>query len=285
MAVASLEPTLSASPEATNVASALTLLLPALTPAPEPSARTDAVATTAEVPTDVPVSGTIGPGQRLAFGQGCVPVSFAALRLGGLQLGRTQLPVCAVGQAVVFRQPDGDVAVRAFTRNLALNGRLGSSPFAARAVRGALVGSRGFEFTTVAARLGNPDAPILLNPDDRVIWNLTYPDREPDGEITDGETFTIAGIDLRAIHTPGHSPGSTVFYAPDIGTLFSGDTLFQGGPGATGRSHSDFPTIVESIRTRVLSLPEATVVLTGHGDPTRVGDEAPHLQEWITRGH
>ena len=54
------------------------------------------------------------------------------------------------------------------------------------------------------------DAPILLNPDDRVIWNLTYPDREPDGEIADGETFTIAGIDLRAIHTPGHSPGSTV---------------------------------------------------------------------------
>lgn len=111
----------------------------------------------------VPVSGTIGPGQRLAFGQGCVPVSFASLRLGGLQLGRTEVPVCAVGRAVVFRQPDGDVAVRAFTRNLALNGRLGSSPFAARAVRGALVGSRGFEFTTVAARLGNPAAPILLN--------------------------------------------------------------------------------------------------------------------------
>nr|WP_314445241.1 YdbH domain-containing protein [uncultured Sphingomonas sp.] len=111
----------------------------------------------------VPVSGSIGPGQRLAFGQGCVPLSFATLRLGALQLGRTQLPVCAVGESVVFRQPDGDIAVRAFTRNLALNGRLGSSPFTARAVRGSLVGSRGFEFIDVAARMGNPEAPILLN--------------------------------------------------------------------------------------------------------------------------
>jgi hypothetical protein len=111
----------------------------------------------------VPVSGTIGPGQRLAFGRGCVPLSFATLRLGALQLGRSQLPVCAVGEAVVFRQSDGDIAVRAFTRDLALNGRLGSSPFAARANRAALVGSRGFDLTNVAARMGNPDAPILLN--------------------------------------------------------------------------------------------------------------------------
>jgi hypothetical protein len=111
----------------------------------------------------IPITGTIGPGQRLAFGQGCVPLSFASLQLGSLQLGRTQLPICAVGQAVLFRQPDGDLAVRAFTRDLALNGRLGSSPFAARAARGALVGSRGFDFTGLAARMGNPEAPILLN--------------------------------------------------------------------------------------------------------------------------
>ncbi|WP_277245920.1 MBL fold metallo-hydrolase, partial [Micrococcus terreus] len=67
-------------------------------------------------------------------------------------------------------------------------------------------------------------------------------------------------------------------------TLFSGDTLFQGGPGATGRSYSDFDTIIDSIRTRLLTLPEHTVVHTGHGDDTRIGDEAPHLQEWIERG-
>jgi hypothetical protein len=90
-------------------------------------------------------------------------LSFAALRLGALQLGRTQVPLCAVGPSVVFRQGDGDIAVRAFTRNLALNGRLGTSPFGLRAVRAAMVGSRAFDLTTVSARMGNPEAPILLN--------------------------------------------------------------------------------------------------------------------------
>jgi glyoxylase-like metal-dependent hydrolase (beta-lactamase superfamily II) len=61
--------------------------------------------------------------------------------------------------------------------------------------------------------------------------------------------------------------------------------LFQGGPGATGRSYSDFPTIIESIRGKLLTLPAETVVLTGHGDPTTVGAEAPQLEEWIARGH
>jgi glyoxylase-like metal-dependent hydrolase (beta-lactamase superfamily II) len=67
--------------------------------------------------------------------------------------------------------------------------------------------------------------------------------------------------------------------------LFSGDTLFKGGPGATGRSWSDFPTIIESIRGRLLTLPSETRVLTGHGDETLIADEAPHLEEWIDRGH
>ncbi len=87
------------------------------------------------------------------------------------------------------------------------------------------------------------------------------------------------------LHTPGHSPGAVSLYAPELHTVFSGDTLFQGGPGATGRSFSDFPTIVASIRDRLLTLPEATVVRTGHGDTTTVGEEAPHLDEWIARGH
>ena len=130
------------------------------------------------------------------------------------------------------------------------------------------------------------DAPVLLHPEDRMLWDAVYPDQAPDGTLTDGETFTIAGTDLHVIHTPGHSPGSVCFHAPDLdgGTLFSGDTLFQGGPGATGRSYSDFDTIIDSIRTRLLTLPEHTVVHTGHGDDTRIGDEAPHLQEWIERG-
>ncbi|MGH8869012.1 MAG: MBL fold metallo-hydrolase [Actinomycetes bacterium] len=127
--------------------------------------------------------------------------------------------------------------------------------------------------------------PILLHPDDRVLWDMTHPDRAPDGDLADGQRLTVGGTTLHVLHTPGHAPGAVCLYAPDLGTVFSGDTLFQGGPGATGRSYSDFGTIVESIRTRLLTLPADTVVRTGHGDSTTIGDEAPHLDEWIARGH
>ncbi|NED91852.1 MBL fold metallo-hydrolase, partial [Streptomyces sp. SID11233] len=72
---------------------------------------------------------------------------------------------------------------------------------------------------------------------------------------------------------------------PALGTVFTGDTLFAGGPGATGRSFSDFPTIIESIRWKLLGLPSGTEVRPGHGDSTTIGAEAPHLDEWITRGY
>ncbi|PJE99623.1 Zn-dependent hydrolase [Streptomyces carminius] len=128
-------------------------------------------------------------------------------------------------------------------------------------------------------------APVLLHPDDLPLWRLTHPDRAPDGELSDGQTITVAGVELTVLHTPGHAPGAVCLHAPALGTVFTGDTLFSGGPGATGRSFSHFPTIVESIRTRLLTLPPETVVRTGHGDSTTVGEEAPHLQEWIDRGH
>jgi glyoxylase-like metal-dependent hydrolase (beta-lactamase superfamily II) len=72
---------------------------------------------------------------------------------------------------------------------------------------------------------------------------------------------------------------------PDLGVLLSGDTLFRGGPGATGRSFSDFPTILDSIRERLLGLPAATRVLTGHGDETTIGAEAGDYKAWVARGH
>ncbi|MDQ4490937.1 MBL fold metallo-hydrolase [Sinomonas sp. ASV486] len=127
-------------------------------------------------------------------------------------------------------------------------------------------------------------AAVLLHPADLMLWDAVYPGTSPDAEIADGEVFSVAGSELVAIHTPGHSPGSVCFRAESLGTVFTGDTLFQGGPGATGRSYSDFPTIIESIRTRLLTLPGDTEVNTGHGDSTTVGAEAPHLQEWIARG-
>lgn len=128
-------------------------------------------------------------------------------------------------------------------------------------------------------------APILLNSADLVLWNMTHPDREPDGDLSDGTVLEIAGTELRVLHTPGHAPGAVCLHAADLGVVFTGDTLFHGGPGATGRSYSDFATIIESIRSRLLTLPGETVVHTGHGDDTAIAAEASHLDEWIARGH
>ena len=128
-------------------------------------------------------------------------------------------------------------------------------------------------------------APVLLHPADRVLWDMVHPDRAPDGDLADGQTLPVAGTELRVVHTPGHTPGAVCFSAPELGVVFTGDTLFAGGPGATGRSYSDFGTIIPSIRDRLLALPPETVVHTGHGDSTTIGAEAPHLEEWIARGH
>ncbi|MER2137701.1 MAG: MBL fold metallo-hydrolase, partial [Arthrobacter sp.] len=132
-------------------------------------------------------------------------------------------------------------------------------------------------------------APVFLHEADRMLWDAVFPDEAPDDVIEDGDTFEIAGVTLEALHTPGHSPGSVCFLLEDeegsAPVLFSGDTLFSGGPGATGRSYSDFGTIIESIRERLLTLPAGTTVNTGHGDSTTIGAEAPHLDEWIARGH
>jgi glyoxylase-like metal-dependent hydrolase (beta-lactamase superfamily II) len=128
-------------------------------------------------------------------------------------------------------------------------------------------------------------APVLLHPDDLPLWRLTHPDRAPDAPLADGQLLAVAGVRFTVLHTPGHSPGAVCLYAPGLNALFSGDTLFHGGPGATGRSYSDFPTIVDSIRDRLLTLPAATVVHPGHGGTTTVGAEAPALPDWIARGH
>ena len=128
------------------------------------------------------------------------------------------------------------------------------------------------------------DAPVYLPPAAAPLWARAHPDRRPDRDLCDGDVLTAGGVELRAITTPGHSPGSTCLYAPELSTVFTGDTLFQGGPGATGRSFSSFQVIVESIRDRLLTLPGDTQVRTGHGDPTSNGTEAPHREEWNLRG-
>ncbi|NYV76005.1 MBL fold metallo-hydrolase [Streptomyces sp. UH6] len=127
-------------------------------------------------------------------------------------------------------------------------------------------------------------ATIWLHPDDLHLWKQTHPDRLPDAWLEDGLRIEVAGTDLEVIHTPGHAPGAVCLRAVALGVVLTGDTLFQGGPGATGRSWSSFPDIIESIREKLLTLPPETKVLTGHGDGTTIGEEAPHLEEWIARG-
>ena len=121
-------------------------------------------------------------------------------------------------------------------------------------------------------------APILLHPDDRPLWELTHTDELWDADLTDGQSIKIGGAALSVIHTPGHAPGAVCLYSHDLGCVFTGDTLFEGGPGATGRSFSDAKVIVASIRRRLFDLPDETVVHTGHGADTTIGAERANLE-------
>ena len=127
------------------------------------------------------------------------------------------------------------------------------------------------------------DAPIMLHPDDRMLWDMVYADHAPDRDLEHGAILRVAGHKLAVIHTPGHSPGSCCFRDERSGLMFSGDTLFNGGPGATGRSFSDRPTILRSIRDLLLVLPDETVVHTGHGDSTTIGAERAGVLDQIAR--
>jgi glyoxylase-like metal-dependent hydrolase (beta-lactamase superfamily II) len=121
-------------------------------------------------------------------------------------------------------------------------------------------------------------APILLHPDDRPLWELTHPDTLWDADLEDGQSIEVAGAAVKILHTPGHAPGAVCVYVHDLGCVFTGDTLFQGGPGATGRSFSDEDQIKESIRSVLFGLPDETVVHTGHGDDTTIGGERETLE-------
>ena len=116
-------------------------------------------------------------------------------------------------------------------------------------------------------------APILLHPDDTMLWEVVNPGRPVDDLLVDGQEIVVGGTRLQVLHTPGHSPGGCCLLDAADGVLFSGDTLFNGGPGATGRSFSDKSVILRSIAERLLPLPAATIVHTGHGDDTTIGAE------------
>jgi glyoxylase-like metal-dependent hydrolase (beta-lactamase superfamily II) len=134
------------------------------------------------------------------------------------------------------------------------------------------------DHVTVAPQLAERyGSTVWLHPDDDVLWQQTQAGQtyQP---IRDGQTWNVAGSELTAIHTPGHAPGAVCFYLASLGVLFTGDTLFQGGPGATGRSYSDHDTILNSIRSRLLVLPPDTIVHTGHGPSTTLAAEEYQLR-------
>lgn len=147
-----------------------------------------------------------------------------------------------------------------------------------RAVKAVVLTHGHNDHINVAVELrGRFGSPVLMHPGDRPLWDMVYPGDEPDGELAHGMELEVGGTMLRVLHTPGHSPGSCCLLWDGAGSspvLFSGDTLFQGGPGATGRSFSDRPTIMTSIRDHLMVLPSATIVHTGHGPDTTVGAEA-----------
>ena len=106
-----------------------------------------------------------------------------------------------------------------------------------------------------------------------------------DFTIPDDDIIEVGDLRLRTIHTPGHTPGSTSFLLEGHPLLFTGDTLFPGGPGNTSFKDASFEQIVESIDRRLFTLPADLLVLPGHGLDTTLGTERPHLQEWVDRGY
>jgi glyoxylase-like metal-dependent hydrolase (beta-lactamase superfamily II) len=103
-----------------------------------------------------------------------------------------------------------------------------------------------------------------------------------DRDLSDGDILDFGERSTKVLHTPGHTPGGVCLLSGRH--LISGDTLFPGGPGNTGGDERRFAQIIESVRTKLFTLPDDTIVYPGHGADTTIGAEKPHLQEWIDRG-
>lgn len=121
------------------------------------------------------------------------------------------------------------------------------------------------------------DVPWLMH-----LADIEIAKRTPDDPIAHGQEFTVGDIALHALHTPGHTPGSVSFVLEPV--VFSGDTLFPGGPGATRWEYSSFGQIMDSVEQHLFTLPEPTIVYPGHGGETTIGTEKPHAAEWRARG-
>jgi glyoxylase-like metal-dependent hydrolase (beta-lactamase superfamily II) len=129
----------------------------------------------------------------------------------------------------------------------------------------------------------NPLPIIALHPLDHDLWQNQGgaplfgmhidPGPKPTVNLAQGQLLHLGGVTFEVRHTPGHTPGHCVFYCAQANVLFSGDLIFQGGVGRTDLPGGDWETLVESIRKRVLSLPNETRILSGHGEESTVGEE------------
>ena len=127
------------------------------------------------------------------------------------------------------------------------------------------------------------DLPLVAIMDQQAAWlGTAIPEVvAPDADLTDGQTFGVTGLGGTVLHTPGHTQGSVCLYLPDNALLLAGDTLFEGSVGRTDLPGGDMPTLLRSIRSTLMSLPDETLVLPGHGNPTSIGQERatnPFLQ-------
>lgn len=133
----------------------------------------------------------------------------------------------------------------------------------------------------VAAR---DEAPVALHRRDVLAWREVHLGREPDIEMEEGGIFEVADVALEVLRTPGHSPGSVSLYCEGLGVVFSGDALTADGPAPHDGEYADFPGQLSAIGQELLTLPEETRVLPGHGEEITVETAGRRFDAWVAAG-
>lgn len=133
----------------------------------------------------------------------------------------------------------------------------------------------------VAAR---DEAPVALHRKDVLVWREAHPSEQPDIEMEDGGIFEVAGVTLEVLHTPGHTAGSVSLYCEELEVVFSGDALLAGGPAPHDGEYPDFAGQLSAIGQELLTLPEETRVLPGHGEELTVATAGKRFDSWVAEG-